>query len=171
MLGAAVRTVEITSRVLVPAEPADLWRLAMDWSRQGDWMLATRVRGGQGVGATVVARTGIGPVGFTDTMVITQWYPPHRCVVRHTGRVVRGTGVFEVIRRGPLSEFAWTERLQLPWPASGRLGRWLTAGPARWVMGASLRRFRRLIRDRAPQRRAARPRAGPNTHHLREDMS
>jgi hypothetical protein len=109
MLGAAVRGVEITSRVLVPAESADLWRLAMDWPRQGDWMLATRVRGGQGVGATVVARTGIGPVGFTDTMVITQWYPPHRCVVRHTGRVVRGTGVFEVIRRGPLSEFEWTE--------------------------------------------------------------
>jgi hypothetical protein len=167
MLGAAVRTVEITSRVLVPAEPADLWRLAMDWSRQGDWMLATRVRGGQGVGATVVARTGIGPVGFTDTMVITQWYPPHRCVVRHTGRVVRGTGVFEVIRRGPLSEFAWTERLQLPWPASGRLGRRLTAGPARWVMGASLRRFRRVISDRAPQGRPART----NNHHIREDMS
>jgi hypothetical protein len=144
-----VTAVEITSRVLVPAEPADLWRLAMDWSRQGDWMLVTRVRGGQGVGATVVARTGIGPVGFTDTMVITQWNPPHRCVVRHTGRVVRGTGVFEVIPRGALSEFAWTERLQLPWPASGPLGRRLAAGPAGWVMGASLRRFRRLIRDRA----------------------
>lgn len=138
--------VEITSRVLVPAEPADLWRLAMDWRRQGDWMLGTRVRGGQGVGAAVVARTAIGPIGFTDTMVITQWYPPHRCVVRHTGRVLRGTGVFEVARRGPQSELAWTERLQLPWPASGPFARWLAAGPARWVMAASLRRFRRLVR-------------------------
>ena len=156
--------VEITSRVLVPAEPADLWRLAMDWSRQGDWMLATRVRGGQGAGASVVARTGIGPVGFTDTMVITQWHPPRRCVVRHTGRVVRGTGVFEVIPRGRLTEFAWTERLQLPWPASGALGR-LVAGPARWVMGASLRRFRRLIRDRPAVRN------GPNTRQVREDVS
>ena len=149
MWGAAVRAVEITSRVLVPAEPADLWRLAMDWPRQGDWMLATRVRGGQGVGATVVARTGIGPVGFTDTMVITQWYPPHRCVVRHTGRVVRGTGLFQVARHGPVSEFAWTERLVLPWPASGRLGRRLIARPARWLMDVSLRRFTRLLTEGA----------------------
>jgi hypothetical protein len=72
-------------------------------------------------------------------------------VVRHTGRGVRGTGVFEVISRGRLSEFAWTERLELPWPASGALGRMLAAAPARWVMRASLCRFRRLIRDRAPQ--------------------
>ncbi len=50
--------VEITSRVEVPAEPEALWRLAMDWRRQGDWMLATRVSGGQGVGATVTAGTG-----------------------------------------------------------------------------------------------------------------
>jgi hypothetical protein len=158
--------VEITSRVQVPADPADLWRLAMDWSRQGDWMLATRVRGGHGAGATVVARTGIGPVAFTDTMVITQWSPPRRCVVRHTGRVVRGTGVFEVIPHGPLSEFAWTERLQLPWPASGPLGR-LVAGPAGWVMGASLRRFRRLIRDRA--RPPGGP--GPTNDDAKGDMS
>jgi hypothetical protein len=39
--------VEVTSRVVVPAQPADLWRLAMDWARQGEWMLATRVSGGQ----------------------------------------------------------------------------------------------------------------------------
>jgi hypothetical protein len=136
---------EVTSRVLVAAEPERLWQAAMDWARQGDWMLATRVRGGQGVGARVVAHTGVGPVGFTDTMVITQWYPPHRCVVRHTGRVVRGTGVFEVAWRGADSEFAWTERLRVPWPASGRLGQWLIAPPARWLMDISLRRFTRLV--------------------------
>jgi hypothetical protein len=34
-----------------------------------------------------------GPAGFTDTMKITEWDPPRRCVVRHTGRAVRGTGV------------------------------------------------------------------------------
>lgn len=138
-------SLEVTSRVLVRADPGRLWQIAMDWPRQDDWMLATRVRGGQGVGAKVVARTGIGPVGFTDTMVITQWHPPHRCVVRHTGRVVRGTGVFEVARRGSMSEFAWTEQLYLPWPASGRLGQWLIARPARWLMEASLRRFTRLV--------------------------
>ena len=69
---------EITSRVLVPAAPQQVWDLAMDWSRQGDWMPGTRVRGGAGVGAEVVAWSGIGPAGFTDTMVITEWEPPHR---------------------------------------------------------------------------------------------
>jgi hypothetical protein len=138
-------SLEVTSRVLVRAEPGRLWQAAMDWGRQGDWMLATRVQGGQGVGARVVARTGVGPIGFTDTMVVTQWYPPRRCVVRHTGRVVRGTGVFEVTQRGADSEFAWTERLRLPWPASGRLGQWLIAPPARWLMDLSLRRFTRLF--------------------------
>jgi len=142
---APAAALEVTVRVRVRAEPDRLWQLAMDWAHQGDWMLATRVRGGQGVGARVVARTGIGPVAFTDTMVITQWYPPHRCVVRHTGRVVRGAGVFEVSGHGPMSEFAWTEQLVLPWPASGRLGQWLIARPARWLMDVSLRRFTRLV--------------------------
>jgi hypothetical protein len=137
--------VEITSRVVVPAKPDALWRLAMDWRRQGDWMLATQVSGGQGVGATVTARTGLGPVGITDTMVITEWHPPHRCVVRHTGRVVRGTGVFEVASKGTMSEFSWTERLRLPSRVPGRLARWLAGGPGRWVMDASLRRLRRLV--------------------------
>jgi hypothetical protein len=137
--------VEITSRVLVPAEPAELWRLAMDWPRQGDWMLATQVLGGEGVGATVTARTGLGPACFTDMMVITEWDPPHRCVVRHTGPVVRGTGVFQVTRKGPMSEFAWTERLRLPSAVPGWLARPLAAGPFRWVMDGSLRRLRRLV--------------------------
>ena len=134
---------EITASVVVPAEPGRVWQLAMDWARQGDWMVATRVQGGQGAGAAVVAKTGIGPAAFTDTMEITEWDPPRRCVVRHTGRVVRGIGVFEVIPRGPMTKFAWTEELRLPWPVS--LGARLAARPARMVMDASLRRFARLF--------------------------
>ena len=117
----------------------------MDWSRQREWMWGTQVRGGTGVGAEVVARTGMGPVGFADTMVITEWDPPRRCVVRHTGRVVRGLGIFEVTRAGQQSEFRWTEQLQLPWPLSGRLGRWTVGPPAQWSLDASLRRFARLV--------------------------
>src|ERR1700735_1886067 len=103
----------ITSRIQVRAAPQRVWALAMDWSRQGEWVPATVVRGGTGVGAQVVARTGVGPAGFTDTMVITEWDPPRRCVVQHTGRVVRGLGIFEVTGRGPGAEFRWTARLPL----------------------------------------------------------
>jgi carbon monoxide dehydrogenase subunit G len=136
---------EVVSRVLVPAEPEQVWQVAMDWSRQREWMWGTQVRGGTGVGAEVVARTGIGLVGFADTMVITEWDPPRRCVVRHTGRVVRGLGIFEVTRAGRQSEFRWTEQLQLPWPLSGRLGRWTVVPAARCGLDASLRRFARLV--------------------------
>jgi uncharacterized protein YndB with AHSA1/START domain len=73
-----ITRVAITSRVVLPVPPEQAWRAVVDWPRQGQWMLATRVRGGQGAGAQVVARTGIGPLGFTDTMVITHWEPPRR---------------------------------------------------------------------------------------------
>jgi carbon monoxide dehydrogenase subunit G len=144
---------EVSSHVLVSAEPERVWQVAMDWSRQRDWMWGTQVRGGTGVGAQVVARTGIGPVGFADTMVVTEWDPPRRCVVRHTGKVVRGLGIFEVARRGELCEFRWTEQLELPLSSAGALsrwvvvplGRWIVVPLARWGLGASLRRFARLV--------------------------
>jgi hypothetical protein len=136
---------EVAAHVLVLAEPERVWQLAMDWPRQRDWMLGTRVRGGPGVGAEVVARTGFGPVGFEDTMVITQWDPPHRCVVRHTGRVVRGLGFFEVAAVDGLTRFSWTERLQLQVPVPRPLLERVLLPAARWGMAASLRRFARLV--------------------------
>ncbi len=144
---------EVTARVLVRADPERVWRLAMNWSRQREWIWATRASGGSGVGAQVVARTAVGPAGFDDTMVITEWDPPRRCVVRHTGKVVRGLGVFEVLPRGPVSEFRWTEQIDLPLSSGGPLGRWvvvpagrfLVAPLTRMLLTSSLRRFARLV--------------------------
>jgi len=137
---------EIVARVTVPADPERVWRAATDWSRQREWIWGTRVTGGHGVGAEVTGRTGIGPVGFTDTMVITEWDPPRRCVVQHTGRVVRGTGVFEVAGAGPRCEFRWGEYLDLPLPAAlGALAGALIRPVAAWGLRASLRRFARLF--------------------------
>lgn len=141
---------EITSRIRVRADPQRVWNLAMDWSRQREWVPATVVRGGTGVGADVAARTGFGRAGFTDTMVITEWDPPRRCVVRHTGRVVRGGGVFEVVPHGELSEFTWTELIDLPVPGALRpaatvIGRWTVAPLGRLILDYTLRRFARLV--------------------------
>jgi carbon monoxide dehydrogenase subunit G len=136
--------------VRVRATPARVWQAAMDWSRQGEWIPVTDVSGGTGVGAEVVARTGVGPVGFTDTMLITEWDPPRRCVVRHTGRVVRGGGIFEVVPRGEVSEFRWTELVELPvpgalQPAAMLLGRWTVVPLTRLALSYALRRFARLV--------------------------
>ncbi|HEX3491116.1 MAG TPA: SRPBCC family protein [Streptosporangiaceae bacterium] len=141
---------EITSRIRVRADPQRVWDLAMDWGRQREWVPATVVRGGSAVGAEVVARTGLGRAGFTDTMVITEWTPPRRCVVRHTGKVVRGRGVFEVVPQGELSEFRWTELIDLPVPAAVRpaatwLGQRTVAPLARLALDYALRRFARLV--------------------------
>jgi hypothetical protein len=137
---------EIAARVTVAAEPAATWRAAVDWPRQREWIWATRVRGGHGAGAEVTGRTGIGPIGFTDPMVITEWDPPRRCVLKHTGRVVRGTGIFEVAPHGPGSQFRWTEHLQLPVPpAVGRLAGLVITPVAEWALRSSLRRFARLL--------------------------
>ena len=143
--------VEITARVQVPESPERTWRAVVDWPRQGEWMLATQVQGDHGPGARVVARTGIGPAGFTDTMVISEWDPPRRCVVEHTGRVVRGAGVFEVVPAGTGSEFRWTERLDLPLGTAGQWG-WRLARPlAQRGMDLSLRRFARFLAANAPR--------------------
>jgi carbon monoxide dehydrogenase subunit G len=148
-------SLEVSAGTRVRATPERVWEVAMDWSRQGEWIPVTRVHGGTGVGAQVVARTGIGPVGFTDTMIITEWDPPRRCVVRHTGKVVRGSGIFEVIPHGELTEFRWTELVDLPLPAALQrgtaeqaaqfLGRRAVVPVTRRSLQYALTRFARLV--------------------------
>ena len=124
----------ITVDVVVDAAVDAVWAAVVDWDRQSEWMLGTRVKattnGGVGLGGGLEAFTGVGRVGFLDTMVITEWEPPYRCRVRHTGRVVRGYGVFEVFALpGGRSRFVWTEGLDLPLGLAGRLG-WPVVKPA-----------------------------------------
>lgn len=137
-------------RIPVAAPVTATWAAAVDWNGQGQWLLATRVRstaqGGVGVGGGAEAFTGLGPVGVLDTMEITLWDPPRRCHVRHTGRVVRGTGAFEVEERGPAaSVFCWREDLELPLGALGRLGWPLVRPLFAWGLRLSLRRFARRV--------------------------
>jgi hypothetical protein len=71
-------------------------------------------------------------------------------VVRHTGSVVRGEGIFEVFALpGGRSRFVWTEELDLPLGRLGRAG-WPLVRPA-MVAGAraSLRRLARYVEQRA----------------------
>lgn len=141
--------VELTVPVDVDAPAEAVWQTVTDWPGQGEWMLGTRVEvagGGEGrhLGAALRAVTGVGPFGITDTMDIVEWEPPVRCVVRHTGRVVRGDGVFEVVPLGPdRARFLWTERLDLPLGAVGRLGWPLVVPVFRAGVLASLHRMAR----------------------------
>ncbi|WP_322778446.1 SRPBCC family protein [Frankia sp. Cas4] len=140
----------LVAAVEVDAGPDAVFAALTDWERQGEWLLATTVvrcrQGGIGVGGCIVARTGIGPLAIVDTMEIVEWEPPYRCLVRHTGRVVRGSGAFVVV---PLpagrSRLVWSEELDLLLGWFGRavfeLLRPLLAG----VWRVSLHRFARNV--------------------------
>lgn len=150
-------TARLELTVDVDAPVADTWAGATDWARQGEWMLGTRVRGtvqdGIGTGGGVEAFTGIGRLGFLDTMQITLWQPPTRCHVLHTGRVVRGTGEFEVRDRGEgRSTFVWREDLELPLGALGRAGWWVLRPVFAAGVRASLRAFARWVETGRPVR-------------------
>jgi uncharacterized protein YndB with AHSA1/START domain len=129
--------------VAAPVERA--WAAATDWDRQHEWMLGTSVRGtvngGRGVGGVIRAATGVGPLAIVDTMEITGWNPPHGAYVRHLGKLVRGTAAFEVRERPGGSTFVWTEDLDLPLGAVGRLGFRLLRPALRYGLALSLRRF------------------------------
>jgi carbon monoxide dehydrogenase subunit G len=112
---------ELSLAVEVAAPPERVWAAFTDWDRQHEWMLGTTVEAGPD-GHDITATTRLGPVRFVDTMVVTAWDPPYRCVVRHTGKVVRGYGAFEVEPGGATSTFRWTEWLELPYGQLGQLG-------------------------------------------------
>ena len=131
----------------VPAPVDQVWAALTDWGRQGEWMLATRVRGtvqdGQGLGGEIEAVTGIGRLRIRDKMRVTRWEPPHLCLVVHYGTLVRGTGAFLVREHPAGATVVWEETLDLP---LGRLGRlcWPLVRPAmRWGLARSLHRFAR----------------------------
>ncbi len=112
----------------VPAGVA--WRYVTDWPSQSDWVPHTRVEHADpaapavGLGGRIKAWSGLGRIGFWDTMTITGWETRAdgggRCEVLHTGSVVRGEGVFEVVAATPAtSTFLWSEMVPVP---GGRLG-------------------------------------------------
>lgn len=143
---------ELAERVDVPAPLEVVFAAAMDWERQGEWILGTTVRVRQGdgrsVGSEIEAVTGVRGIGVTDTMRITRWEPPVRCEVVHTGRLVRGIGIFAVHPRGTQeATFEWTEQLDLPLGAVGKLGWNLIRPGFAWGLRQSLDRFVDFCRD------------------------
>lgn len=145
---------EVSAHVDVAAPARRVWDVMVDWDRHDDWMIGTRVRAfGEGRGARLLAWTGVGPVGFLDRMVVTDWDPPQRCVVEHIGWLVRGTGGFEIIALdAERAQVIWWERLAAPallptWLF--RLGWPLVRPVARLGLRYSLRRLARFVEREA----------------------
>ena len=134
----------LTQEVDAPAE--QVWDALTDWAAHDRWMLLTRAEGDRAEGGEIRAFTGIGRLGFLDTMTITVWEPPRRAVVRHTGKVVRGSGAFEVEDLGAgRSRVVWSEWVLLPLGVVGQLAWPVARVPLRLLLQASLRRLARYV--------------------------
>jgi hypothetical protein len=120
-------TNEIKIKIQIKAPIEKVWAAIADWESQGDWMLQTRVWVTSdiraGVGTSISALTG--PLvksgfkfGLLDKMVVTNWLPPYLCEVDHVGKVIKGTGKFELtdLSKGDeiATNFDWSETFRAP---------------------------------------------------------
>jgi uncharacterized protein YndB with AHSA1/START domain len=105
--------------LIIKAPIETVWASLADWESQGEWILQTTVEVTseirQGVGTTIAAFTGIGKFGVMDHMVVTSWQPPRICDVLHTGKIIKGTGRFELTAIDQdTTRFDWSEEIVAP---------------------------------------------------------
>lgn len=105
--------------LVINAPVEKVWASIADWESQGDWMLQTTVEVTstirEGVGTTIAAFTGIGKFGVMDHMVVTSWQPPNICDVLHTGKIIKGTGRFQLTALDDnTTRFDWSEEIVAP---------------------------------------------------------
>ncbi len=140
--------IHLEERVAVAAPPEAVFAAVADWEGQSAWVAFTTVTADGGphrVGERLLAVTKVAGVGFSDPMEVTRWEPPRRVDVRHHGRVLRGTGSFLVEPAPGGAWFVWSEDLDLPLGAAGRLG-FAVVGPVfRLMLRRSLRRLARMV--------------------------
>ena len=87
--------VEVRRTVATPL--GAVWDTLTDFAAYGRWIPLTSMRTDPGParpGWAFGGFTGLGPVGFLDSMLVVKWEPPldgeARFAVRKTGRVLRG---------------------------------------------------------------------------------
>lgn len=147
-----MRSNHIAISTLINAPAEKVWSAIADWQSQGEWMLQTKVRlvseQSEGVGVKIEAFTGpfyrLYPrfkfLGLLDLMEVTSWQPPHRCDVVHYGKILKGSGTFEVIALDEShTTFHWSEEVIAPWILFAMVKPFLWLG-----VKISLARFARL---------------------------
>lgn len=114
-----MRSNHIAMSLVINVPINKVWAALADWESQGEWMLQTTVEVTsvirEGVGTSIAAFTGIGKLGIMDHMTVTSWNPPTICDVVHTGKIIKGTGRFELTALSDNStRFDWSEEILAP---------------------------------------------------------
>jgi hypothetical protein len=126
-----------------------VWRLLTSWERQPEWMLDAKAvevltPDREGVGVTIRCPTNLLGVTVQDVMRVTGWRAPEYLEVVHLGRVITGTGAFELAElAGARTRVTWWEEID---PPLGAVGRW---GAATVVLPVIRRIFRRSLANLA----------------------
>ncbi|MFP4148377.1 MAG: SRPBCC family protein [Nitriliruptoraceae bacterium] len=138
---------ELTQRVAAPRTV--VWTVLTTWERQSEWMLDAKAvhvltpeRTGEGV--TIRCPTNLLGVTVQDVMRVTGWEEPAYLEVTHLGRIITGTGAFELAEDGPdATVVTWWEEVD---PPLGALGEWGASTLARPILA---RIFARSLRNLA----------------------
>jgi len=127
------------------APPEVVWDVVTDFAAYGRWMPLTRMRLDEGptrVGWGFAGVSGVGPLAFRDSMLVTRWAPATHGAgdfrVVKTGWLLGGWAQVAVTRRGAGSTLDWRQDLVVrPLPPVPWLDRVLRRVAAR-VYGAAL---------------------------------
>jgi Polyketide cyclase / dehydrase and lipid transport len=101
-----------------PAPPSAVWDVVSDFAAYGQWMPLTRMRTDGGTprpGWGFAGTSGLGPLAFRDSMLVTEWAPPSgdhghgRFRVVKTGRLLGGWAQVDVEPDGAGSRLVWRE--------------------------------------------------------------
>ena len=137
-------------RIDTPRRADEAWDRVLDLRLHDRLIPFTRITSGKvpaaelGSGSAFVARTGLGPLGFDDPMVVEGLVRPSgdsagRARIRKHGTVIRGSIELRVTPQPVGSRVEWDQEIAV-WGVPRALG-WLTAKASRAAYGMALRRL------------------------------
>ena len=150
---------ELTQHIQAP--PPVVWQVLTTWERQPEWMLDAKAvhvltpeRTGEGV--TIRCPTNLLGITVQDVMRVTAWEQERLLEVTHLGRIITGSGAFELHAEGEdATVLTWWEEVD---PPLGALGEW---GASTLVLPILRRIFSRSLNNLAAlaeaEGQAARP--------------
>jgi uncharacterized protein YndB with AHSA1/START domain len=144
-------TVRVAASIELSVDPETAFAAVVDLPSQEKWIIATRLYPIEGavsvprVGARMAAFTGVGSIGFLDTMTVTEFDPPHRWITDKDGDLLRGVGIMQVDRLPTGCRVTWANELELPFGVIGRLGWPVGRFVAQLAMQACLRRLAKQL--------------------------
>ena len=128
-----------------PASPGAVWDAVTDFAAYADWMPLTRMRLDEGrptPGWGFAGISGLGPLAFRDSMLVTVWEPPSgdggRFRVVKTGRILGGWADVTVVPEGDGTRLDWREDAVVrPLPAKRLLDPLVVRG-SEWLYGRAI---------------------------------